>query len=118
MAASNLNIDLDDLKLANKVVYGRWKTTILFFLAQGPLRFGALRRAVSGISEKVLTAQLRELEADGVVSRNVEPTQPPQVEYAMTEHGRTLCKMIEGMASWGAVHRRYVEAASPPPTEQ
>jgi len=100
-------VNLEDLKLATGVVHGRWKTTILFFLAEQPLRFGALRRAVEGISEKVLIHQLRELESAGVVSRTVEDTVPPRVEYAMTSHGRTLCPVIESMAAWGHLHRQH-----------
>ncbi len=108
MARMQSEVNLEDLQLAASVVRGRWKTTILFQLASGPLRFGALRRAVGGISEKVLTQQLRALERDGMVSRTPESTVPPSVEYAMTRHGRTLCKVIASMAAWGAHHRRYM----------
>lgn len=102
-------VRLEDLEVATAVLHGRWKTTILYHLAQQPLRFGALRRAVGGISEKVLISQLRELEADAIVSRRVEDTVPPRVEYAMTAHGRTLCAVVEAMAAWGVAHRRYLE---------
>lgn len=99
-------VDLSDLELATAVIGGKWKTTILFHLAREALRFGALRRAVEGVSEKVLTQQLRELESHGVIARRVEQTVPPRVEYSMTPHGRTLCAVIEAMAAWGNYHRR------------
>lgn len=108
-------VHLDDLKLASGVIHGCWKTTILYFLAEQPLRFGALRRAVDGISEKVLIQQLRELEAASVVSRTVEDTVPPRVEYAMTPHGRTLCPVIERLAAWGRLHRQHGEVPLRPP---
>lgn len=101
-------VSLADLKVATDVLQGRWKTTILYHLAHAPHRFGSLRRAASGISEKVLVAHLRELEADGIVSRRVEDTVPPRVEYALTPHGRTLCAVAEAMAAWGATHRRHL----------
>lgn len=108
-------VNLDDLQAATEVLHGRWKTTILYHLARSPLRFGALRRAVEGISEKVLIQQLRDLEADQIVSRHVEETVPPRVEYRLTAHGRTLCDVVETMARWGGAHRRYVERASGTP---
>jgi DNA-binding HxlR family transcriptional regulator len=107
--SSRAQVDPEDLKLATSVIRGRWKTMILFHLARSPLRFGALRRAVAGISEKVLIEHLRQLESDRIVSRSVEATVPPHVEYAMTPHGRSLCKVIEALAAWGGSHRRYLE---------
>jgi DNA-binding HxlR family transcriptional regulator len=105
-------VNLEDLKLASGVMNGRWKTTILYWLAAEPRRFGVLRRAVEGISEKVLIQQLKELERDGLVSRSVEATVPPKVEYAITEHGYTLCKVVETIAAWGARHRQHVAAVT------
>ena len=99
-------IDLDDVKITTAVLQGRWKTTILARLADGPLRFAALRRAVGGVSEKVLARALRDLEAEGLVSRTVEDVVPPRVEYAMTDYGRTLCDVVAGMAAWGKEHGR------------
>jgi len=112
MAHELERVNLTDLQTTTAVLHGRWKTTILYHLAREPHRFGALRRAVGGISEKVLIQQLRELEADGVVSRHADDTVPPRVEYAMTPHGRSLCDVVEAMASWGGVHRRYLERQS------
>lgn len=102
-------VNLADLQRTTATLQGRWKTTILYHLARVPHRFGALRRAVEGISEKVLIQQLRELEADRIVDRHVATTVPPQVEYSLTAHGRTLCELVEMMARWGGAHRRYLE---------
>jgi DNA-binding HxlR family transcriptional regulator len=100
------DVNLQDLERTSEVIGRKWTTTLLYHLAQGPLRFGELRRRVEGISEKVLIERLRELEGEGLVSRHVEATVPPQVEYRMTAHGRTLCPVIEEMAAWGGRHRK------------
>jgi DNA-binding HxlR family transcriptional regulator len=102
-------LDLDALELASDVIGRKWTTTILFQLALEPRRFGALRRLVRGVSEKVLIQRLRELETARLVSRRVEAAVPPQVTYAMTAHGRTLCALVEAMAAWGGRHRRFLD---------
>lgn len=97
----------DDCKaeLALKVIQGRWKLLILRELFDGVRRFSDLQRALAGVqqgvSQKVLTAQLRELEADGVVRRTVHPQVPPRVEYALTELGQALLPVLEGLHAWG-----------------
>ena len=106
-------VDLDDLRLATRVIGGKWKTAILYQLATRSMRFAGLRRAVGTVSEKVLTQQLRELEADGVVRRWEEPSVPPKVHYAITDHGLTLCAVIERMAAWGGAHRAWGRAQAP-----
>jgi len=89
------------------VIQGRWKLLILRELLEGVRRFSSLQRALGtgelgqGISQKVLTAQLRELEASGVVTRTVYPEVPPRVEYALTELGRELIPVLEGLHAWG-----------------
>jgi DNA-binding HxlR family transcriptional regulator len=92
-------------ELALKVIQGRWKLLILRELVEGVRRFPDLQRALSdvqqGVSQKVLTAQLRELEADGVVGRTVYPEVPPRVEYALTELGCELVPVLEGLHAWG-----------------
>ena len=92
-------------ELALKVIQGRWKLLILRELLEGVRRFSDLQRALGGVgqgvSQKVLTAQLRELEADGVLARTVFPEVPPRVEYALTELGQELMPVLEGLHAWG-----------------
>jgi DNA-binding HxlR family transcriptional regulator len=94
-------------ELALRVIQGRWKLLILRELLEGVRRFSSLQRALGaavlgqGISQKVLTAQLRELEASGVVTRTVYPEVPPRVEYALTALGRELIPVLEGLHAWG-----------------
>lgn len=92
-------------ELALKVIQGRWKLLILRELLEGVRRFSDLQRALAevqqGVSQKVLAAQLRELEADGVVDRKVHPEVPPRVEYALTALGRELVPALEELHAWG-----------------
>jgi DNA-binding HxlR family transcriptional regulator len=87
------------------VIGGRWKVIILYHLFQGVKRFSELQHAVEGISQKVLTQQLRELERDGIVHREVFPQVPPKVEYSITALGETLKPVIEAMCKWGVMFR-------------
>ena len=84
-----------------EVIGGRWKPTILFHLKDQPRRFNALRRLIPGITQRMLTLQLRGLEEDGVVARKVHGTVPPHVEYSLTPRGLTLAPIIEAMEEWG-----------------
>jgi DNA-binding HxlR family transcriptional regulator len=89
------------------VIGGKWKVVILFNLtSEGTLRFAELRRKIPGISERMLTQQLRELEGDSIVYRKVYAEVPPKVEYSLTEYGKTLRPITEAMCKWG---RRHVE---------
>ena len=89
----------------------KWTILIVGRLTQRPCRFGELRRSIEGISSKVLTEHLRELEADGLVTRTVEPTSPPSVTYALTDLGANLGDLAIGVKAWAeehadAIHRR------------
>lgn len=86
------------------VFEGKWKAFIMWVLADGPRRFGETRRLVTGISEKVLTQQLRELEADGIVRREDHDEVPPRVDYSLTEHGHRLYELLELLDAWGQDH--------------
>jgi DNA-binding HxlR family transcriptional regulator len=88
-------------ELALKVIQGRWKLLILRELIPSGRRFSDLHRALAGVSQKVLTAQLRDLEADGVLRRTVHPAVPPRVDYALTDLGRELLPVLEGLHAWG-----------------
>lgn len=83
------------------IVGGSWKLTIVQKLLAGTRRFGELRRDVGGVTDRVLTRQLRELEADGLVHREVFAEVPPRVEYSLTHRGRTLQPLVEMMDEWG-----------------
>jgi DNA-binding HxlR family transcriptional regulator len=97
------------LDVALAVVGGKWKPLVLFHLGGGSRRFGELRRLVTGISEKVLIQQLKELEADGILSRTDYREVPPRVDYAMTAFGRTLATALVPLCAWGDAHRIQVE---------
>ncbi|CAG5074729.1 hypothetical protein DYBT9623_05417 [Dyadobacter sp. CECT 9623] len=87
------------------VLGGRWKPAILCRLMHGTLRYGELKKSIEGISERMLVAQLRELESDGIVRRQVFPEVPPRVEYEMTELGLSMQSVIAAMSDWGNMHR-------------
>ena len=89
-----------------KVIGGKWKPALLYELKRNEvLRFGELRRRVPLITQKMLTQQLRELEAEGVIDRRVYAEVPPRVEYRLTEYGHSLRPVLEAMAAWGRQHR-------------
>lgn len=79
---------------------GRWRALIVYYLDQGTMRFNALQRALGPISQRMLTRDLRELEAAGVVRRTVYPEVPPRVEYDLTESGRRLMTVIDALGDW------------------
>lgn len=84
-----------------RVIGGRWKVLILRELFGGTQRFSALNRALPGITQKMLTQQLRELEQDGIVHRQVYQQVPPRVEYSLTSLGKTLYPVLKSMHEWG-----------------
>ncbi len=92
------------------VIGGRWKPVLLFHLLDGPKRFGVLRRMTPNATERMITLQLRELEADGVISRHVFPEVPPRVEYRLTEFGHSLEGLLLQMRQWGDAFKRRREA--------
>src|ERR1700693_2259413 len=83
---------------------GRWKIPILFHLFQGVQRFSELRQALSGVTQKMLTQQLREMERDGLIQRQIYPQVPPKVEYSLTALGRSLKPVVDSMCHWGIEH--------------
>ena len=87
----------------------KWTMLIVGRLAAQPMRFGALRRSIEGLSAKVLTAHLRELEADGLVHRDVEPSRPPRTTYSLTALGLTLVETAEAMRRWAETHAGEIE---------
>jgi DNA-binding HxlR family transcriptional regulator len=85
-----------------RLISGKWKPLILYFVAQdGPTRYGALRRAIRDVSDKVLIQQLKELEADGLVKRTDYHEVPPRVDYSLTPLGRSLAEALAPLCAWG-----------------
>lgn len=84
------------------MIGGRWKPILICHLLNGRKRFGELRRLTPNATERMITLQLRELEADGVISRHVYAEVPPRVEYELTEFGRTLEQILLNMQAWGS----------------
>jgi len=89
------------VEITLKVIGGRWKVLILRELFQEVKRFGQLHRALQGITQKMLTQQLREMESDGIVHREVYLQVPPKVEYSLTPLGESLKPILDSMHEWG-----------------
>lgn len=101
--------NLRPLMDAMELLTGRWKFVIIMALwFSGPMRFKELQRVVTGITAKVLTKELRDLEMNDIVSRTVLDTSPISVVYALTEHGKTLDKVILTLREWGLEHRQKI----------
>jgi DNA-binding HxlR family transcriptional regulator len=94
------------VEAALAVIGGRWKILIICRLFEGKCRFNEMRRAIEGISQRVLTQNLRELERDGIVTRKVFPESPPHVEYALTDLGHALEPALDQLCSWGGNYQR------------
>ncbi|SOB58690.1 HTH-type transcriptional activator HxlR (modular protein) [Pseudodesulfovibrio profundus] len=98
-------------ELSQQVIGGKWKFKILFYLSQNSvMRFGELRDAIYGISEKVLIQQLKELAADQIVHREVYKQVPPKVEYSLTPLGQTLIPTLENLFDWGQKYASHLVA--------
>ncbi len=93
------------VEAAINLIDGKWKCVVLWhLLVDGTLRFNELRRRIPGVTQRMLTNQLRELEADGLISRTVYPVVPPKVEYALTDMGRGLEPILSALRDWGDKH--------------
>jgi DNA-binding HxlR family transcriptional regulator len=100
------------LTAALAAIGGKWKLIIIYWLAESPKHFLAIHRAMSAISSKVLTEQLRELIADGVVQRDRTGQRPAPVVYSLTGYGRSLLPIVESVRAWG---RRHIDRFGPEP---
>ncbi|HZZ51617.1 MAG TPA: helix-turn-helix domain-containing protein [Pseudonocardia sp.] len=107
---------IDDLadectvEAALEVIGGKWKLVILRHLLESTRRFGELDKALPGITPRMLTRQLRELEADGLVLRTVYPQVPPKVEYSLTEIGLSLRGVTDQLEQWGNAYREWARS--------
>lgn len=100
------------LAAAFAAIGGKWKLTILYWLAHGELHFAGLTRRVAPISHKVLAQQLRELEADGLVMRTPTGAAPAPVIYELSAYGQTLLPIVEGVRVWGEGHLERMSTSS------
>lgn len=93
---------------ALEALEGRWKLLILFALSAGNKRFTEIAKEIPGITDKTLSKELKHLEANKLITRSVYDTFPPTVEYAITEHGKSLERVMEELHYWGLAHRKEV----------
>ena len=107
IAAAKNQCPLTDLV---DIIGGRWKVLALWCLIDGCKRFSELRRLIPGVTQKMLTQQLRQLETDGLVTRKVYPQVPPKVEYRLTKTGAELCTLLVTLSDWAALHMPALEA--------
>jgi DNA-binding HxlR family transcriptional regulator len=94
------------------VIGGKWKPIILWIIKDGRRRFGEIKRLIPAITQKMLTQQLRELEQDGIIHREVHPVVPPKVEYSLTNYGQSLTPVLNALAEWGEIYRTANKAGS------
>lgn len=99
-------VDLCPVAATLDLIGGKYKALILYHLIGGPLRFSELSRCIPQATPKMLTQQLRELEADQLIGRTVYPVIPPRVEYALTEPGRSMIPILDAMRDWGNSYLR------------
>ncbi len=104
--SSDTDHDVCGMSVAIDVVGGKWRLHLIWVLAAGPQRFGQIRKLLSGVSEKVLAANLRQLESSGVIHREVYPEVPPRVEYSLTPLGEELDIALRPLEAWGDKNRR------------
>lgn len=93
--------------LTVSMIGSKWKLLIMRDLMDGSKRFGELHKSLAGISQKVLTENLRAMERDGLLTRTVFPEVPPRVEYALSDVGRSLSSVIEAMRDWGLAYTKH-----------
>ena len=100
---------LRPVKDSLEVLNGKWKLQIIGSLSFGNKRFGQISKELNGITDKVLSKELKELEANQLIKRTVYDTFPPTVEYSITDHGKSLRKVIEELKNWGIKHRKKLQ---------
>lgn len=99
------NLSCGGVEKTIRIIGGKWKPLILYLLREGSLRYSELQKNIDGITQKMLTQQLRQLEIDGLLTRKVFPVIPPHVEYTLTKRGLSLLPLLRSMAEWGSNHK-------------
>lgn len=102
---TNSNLPDCPVETTLKLIGDKWKVLIIRDLLTGTKRFGELKSSVTGITQKVLTSNLRAMEADGLVIRTVYPVVPPKVEYTLTDTGKSLSPILDSMLAWGTQYK-------------
>ncbi|MDN7241154.1 winged helix-turn-helix transcriptional regulator [Planococcus sp. N028] len=101
-------------ELTLAVIGGKWKMLILWHLGkEGTKRFNELKRLIPGITQRMLVTQLRELESDFIIHREIYPVVPPKVEYSLTPQGESLMPILENMYEWGISYKSFLDIAIP-----
>lgn len=98
------------VEAALELIGGKWKGLALYHLMEGPIRFNELKRQMGDVTQRMLTKQLRELEADGLIHRKVFPEVPPKVEYRLTPKGESLRFIVMALRDWGIEHALPIKA--------
>jgi DNA-binding HxlR family transcriptional regulator len=94
------------IQISLSVIGGKWKPIILWFLKDGPVRFSGIQRKIPGITQMMLTKQLRELVADGMIERAVYPEVPPRVDYSITDDGLSVFPVLVALNEWGNEYQK------------
>jgi DNA-binding HxlR family transcriptional regulator len=116
MKVTDHNANHCPVEVTLSVIGGKWKPLILWHLSEGGVRrFLELQRTIPGITRKMLTQHLRELERDGIVARQIFDEMPLRVEYSLTKYGQTLRPLMRVLCDWGAKHEAYVARNGPRP---
>ena len=105
MAAAAKELPACPVETTLTLISDKWKVLILRDLMQGTKRFGELKKSIGSVSQKVLTAQLREMEQSGLLTRTVYPEVPPRVEYTLTDLGYSLKPILDAMWNWGEAYK-------------
>ena len=104
-----MNTFIQPVVNALRIIGGKWKIAILHQLNESPCRFGELKKTLHPITQQMLTKQLRELEKDGLISRQVYAVIPPKVEYSLTQFGFSLKPVISSLCKWVSVNKKHIE---------
>ena len=109
MAAAAKTLPACPVETTLTLISDKWKVLILRDLMNGTMRFGELRKSIGQVSQKVLTAQLRQMEGSGLLTRTVYPEVPPRVEYTLTDLGRSLKPILDAMWVWGEEYKASMQ---------